>query len=403
MIIINYINIFLINYFINTMENKEILNEGNINNDIYKLLFDKITFLENENKSIKQEIKTLQKVNKFQIKSLNEKITQLQSEIRNLKHLNNFNLERRLIENEQIKKINIKEKKTIKEHENWICYINIFPNKNFISVSMDKSICIFNNDGKLINKILNAHDDYITYITINPKNNNFITCSYDNNIKIWSYINNEYKNINTIFNAHEKKIWKVLYYNLDKESIISCSEDCLIKIWEKNNNNYQCITYLNHNGTLKSILLLKEEKNIVSAGNDGTIFWNMEYYTIDKNIKEALCYMTNALKRIGKDNIIVSGGIYHKLKVINIHQKIIIREIDNSFQCYDICEIPSFRLFFVCGGSKNIKIYREDNFESVQIITNAHNNFINGFLFLDNDIFLTYSYQTIKIWKLEIN
>ena len=79
------------------MENKEILNEGNINNDIYKLLFDKITFLENENKSIKQEMKTLQKVNKFQIKSLNEKITQLQLEIRNLKHLNNFNLERRLI------------------------------------------------------------------------------------------------------------------------------------------------------------------------------------------------------------------------------------------------------------------------------------------------------------------
>ena len=57
----------------------------------------------------------------------------------------------------------------------------------------------------------------------------------------------------------------------------------------------------------------------------------------------------------------------------------------------------------MCGASKNIKIYREDNYESIQVVTNAHNNFINGFLFLDNDIFISYSYLTFKIWKLEIN
>ena len=98
---------------------------------------------------------------------------------------------------------------------------------------MDKSIGIFNKDGILIKKIINAHEDYINHVNINPRNNNFITCSYDNSIKIWSLINNEYLNIKTILNAHENRIWKVSYYNIDKEDIISCSDDSLLKIREK--------------------------------------------------------------------------------------------------------------------------------------------------------------------------
>ena len=300
----------------------------------------------------------------------------------------------------------LKQIKSIKAHNDIITSLSIFPiSENIISVGYenDKSIKIWNKDFILIQNIEKAHETSISDIDIKDENN-FATSCWFSTINIWN--KNEKDNkfyLKETIKAHLYHTWiSKIIFKLNG-TLISCGQDKTIRIWEICNNKYQCVTILNHNGTLKSILLLEEEKNIVSAGNDGTIFWNMEYYTIDKNIKEALCYMTNALKRIGKDNIIVSGGIYHKLKVINIHQKIIIREIDNSFQCYDICEIPSFRLFFVCGGSKNIKIYREDNFESVQIITNAHNNFINGFLFLDNDIFLTYSYQTIKIWKLEIN
>ena len=372
--------------------------------ELIKILFEKIDSLEKENKSIKQEMISIKRVNQLQIKSLNEKVMKLQSEIRNLREINTKNLEKKLIENEKIKKIKIKEIKSISEHENWITHIDIFPNKNFITVSMDKSIGIFNKDGILIKKIINAHEDYINHVNINPRNNNFITCSYDNSIKIWSLINNEYLNIKTILNAHENRIWKVSYYNIDKEDIISCSDDSLLKIWEKmENNEYQCKIILTHSGTIKSFLLLNDYNMFVSAGNFGTFFWDMNFYSLIKNIKEGLCFNKNALQKIGNDNIIVSGGIYHKIRVININSKIIIREIDNSFQCYDICQIPSFRLFFVCGASKNIKIYREDNYESIQVVTNAHNNFINGFLFLDNDIFISYSYLTFKIWKLEIN
>ena len=193
--------------------------------ELIKILFEKIDSLEKENKSIKQEMISIKRVNQLQIKSLNEKVMKLQSEIRNLREINTKNLEKKLIENEKIKKIKIKEIKSISEHENWITHIDVFPNKNFITVSMDKSIGIFNKDGILIKKIINAHEDYINHVNINPRNNNFITCSYDNSIKIWSLINNEYLNIKTILNAHENRIWKVSYYNIHKEDIISCSDD----------------------------------------------------------------------------------------------------------------------------------------------------------------------------------
>ena len=139
--------------------------------ELIKILFEKIDSLEKENKSIKQEMISIKRVNQLQIKSLNEKVMKLQSEIRNLREINTKNLEKKLIENEKIKKIKIKEIKSISEHENWITHIDIFPNKNFITVSMDKSIGIFNKDGILIKKIINAHEDYINHVNINPRNN----------------------------------------------------------------------------------------------------------------------------------------------------------------------------------------------------------------------------------------
>ena len=63
--------------------------------------------------------------------------------------------------------------------------VKIFPSGNIISVSIDKSINIFDgNNYNILQSIKNAHDRSIYNISIKDENN-FATCSEDGCINIW--------------------------------------------------------------------------------------------------------------------------------------------------------------------------------------------------------------------------
>ena len=57
--------------------------------------------------------------------------------------------------------------------------------------------------------------------------------------------------------------------------------------------------------------------------------------------------------------------------------------------------------YFLDGGkSKDIRIYRNDNYECIQEIKDAHNNDINGFIELKDGTIASFSHdKTIKIWS----
>ena len=57
-------------------------------------------------------------------------------------------------------------------------------------------------------------------------------------------------------------------------------------------------------------------------------------------------------------------------------------------------------IFLVGGRSKNIRIYRNDNYECIQEIKNAHNHWIRGFIELKDGSIASFSGdKTIKIWS----
>ena len=57
-------------------------------------------------------------------------------------------------------------------------------------------------------------------------------------------------------------------------------------------------------------------------------------------------------------------------------------------------------IFLVGGDSKNIRIYRNDNYECIQEIKDAHNDYINGFVELKDGSIASFSFvKTIKIWS----
>ena len=154
--------------------------------------------------------------------------------------------------------------------------VNTFVTTNsnlIISISSDKSITIFDYFLKILQKIENAHNGVIFDIVLKD-DNNFATCSEDKSIKTWKKSEKDNYILNkSIDDIHENDIHKIDY--LDDFSIISGSKDMTIKILNLINNEYQCTLILNNKSPVYSLLYLKEENILISAGTQFTRFWNL--------------------------------------------------------------------------------------------------------------------------------
>ena len=290
-------------------------------------------------------------------------------------------------------KINLHNVYTI-PHQLSITSISVFPSGNFISVSENKSIYIYNSQFEKIKEINNGHQYGIYYVNVKDENN-FVTASFKN-IITWIKNENEFKTNEIIENAHTDWIYKVLYYQ--NGSIISCSNDKKIKIWEENNNNkHECITILLNEDRIRSILLLSEKNILVSSGYEGTKLWNLNNFECFCNIKDAICCGSDGLNILNNDNIIVGGDYHSIISIISIKSKNIIKSINNVFGCLGICVLDN-GIFLIGGMSNNIKVYK--NYECIQEINQSHKNWIFGFIQLQNNLIASYSQDgTVKIWS----
>jgi len=330
----------------------------------------------------------------YYIKCLNDikKISEIDIIINKLKKLDNFYY----IINSNLKKV-----KSIESHEEKINYVSYFPSSNIISISNDKSIKIYNPELEIIQII--KIEKSISYMSIKDENN-FAIC-FEKNIQTYikKEINNENKFIlnQEIKNAHNDYIGKILYSS--KGNLFSSSEDKTIKLWvkNKNNNNYQNITIISNIFLFASFLLLEKENILIASGMYGTKFYNLNFFNFLFYIDKTICGCANTLAKINNDKIIIGGGRDCLMSIISISEKKIIKQIKNEFWVLGICVIENKEIFLVGGVSKDIRIYRTDNFEFVQTIKNAHEQYIVGITQLNNGLIISYSYDHhIKIWDI---
>ena len=380
-------------------ENKSI--KENFKNE-YDKLNKKIEFILKENNEIKQILKKKTEQFEKEINNNKEEIKSLKNVIINkLKVSENSNKnekkDKQLEKNNfQTTNFNLTKIKSFKIHNDTINSISCFPSGNIISVSNDCSIKIYDINLYLLQDIKNAHDKGINYVDIKDENN-FITCSSEGNIHTWIKKENKFTLDKIIKHAHDNIITKAIYY---QNKIISCSWDKIIKIWEIKNKNYQNIKNLINSEWVSTILLLEDKKILVSAGFDGTKFWDLNNYTLLNYFSKTYCGWFNELCRIDEDKIIVKGKNTLVLKVISIKEKTIIKEINLEFECYGINTIKNNGIFLIGGKSKDIKVYRIDNYECIQIIKGAHYNDINGFTELTDRKILSYGDNNeINIWQ----
>jgi len=354
-------------------------------------LKNKIELIEKTKEELKKKIELIEKTNE----KSNNKIEKENEIINESKNNKIFKKHYKII------KCNLQNIESIQPHNNSITSVSSFPSGNIISVSIDYSIIIYDIHLNILQTI--KYYNYIYYVEVKDENN-FITCSYDNSIKLWIKKENQFIINKTINNAHKYGIIKVIYYS--NENLISCSVDDTIKIWiENDNNNYENIKILSHSDHIYSILFLEDKNILISSGNDGTKFWNLNKNEVDYNnincikyFKEVKCSSNQGLCRLDEDRIIIGGE--YSLKVISISNKIIIKGINCPIICKGIILIENKGIFLIGGKSKHIRIYRNDNYQCIKIFRNAHDESINGFVELKNGTILSYSDdKKIKIWK----
>ena len=392
-----YLKLILIN------DNKNIeliINEKNkLSEEIIEQLIQEIKNLKDENKQLELRIKNLEKDNKNEknedIENKENKINEMENKI---KKLEKYTYKKQI----QLTHCNLKQINSINPHYESINSILNFPSGNIISVSKDKSIKIYDNNLNIIQNISNAHDNSIFDVSIKDENN-FVTCSKD--IKTWIKMkknhNSEEKQLyclnQIIKKAHDDWISKIIYCL--NGNLISCSFDKTIKIWEENNNNeYNCIKILTHNNLIVSILLLEDKNILISSGLDGTKFWNLNNYECIIHIKEVICRCTHALQRIDEDRIILGGN--QLIQIISLNQKKKIKDIKNDFFCYGICIIENKGIFLITGKNKEIKIYRNNDYECIKIIKNAHDDDIYGICELNDGSIISYGKdKKINVWS----
>ena len=291
----------------------------------------------------------------------------------------------------------IKEIKHKNSSNNIITSMSIFPSGNIISVSMNKSITIYDNIFNILQNIQDSHNDKVNYVNVKDENN-FVTCSCDKCIKTWIKEEEQFQLNKIILNAHISQINKVLYFN---ENVISCSNDNTVKFWEEkiNTNNYQLKLTLNHLKSVCSILLIKENNIFISSGLNGTRFYNLNNFELIFEVKETWCGAWNALCKIDNDKIIVQEEQNLLLNIISISEKKIINKIKCNYISLGIISINDKEIILV-GVNKNIIVYEnKNNYKYLQYIEQAHDDYIIGFQQLKNGLIVSYSFdESIKIW-----
>ena len=303
----------------------------------------------------------------------------------------------------QLTKSDLQNITIINAHNHYITSISNFPSGNFISLSWDKSIKIYDKLYRTIQHIKNAHNNWVRSVAI-ENDNFFITCSLDKSIKSWIKTDNEFKNHQTIFNAHKSDINQILLSS--NGYLLSCSDDNKIKIWAKNNNNhYKLIKDLAHSTQIFSILLFEDKNRLVSSGNYEAKLWNFNINNL-KNINaiklfdDTYCECRNILNRMDEDKFIIGGKDKKSLKIISISKEMILYTIIIPFQCLGIKTIYDKGVFLVGGYSKDLLIFRSDNYEIIQTVKNAHKQYIEGITELWNGMIATHGWDTtIKIWS----
>jgi WD40 repeat protein len=309
--------------------------------------------------------------------------------------------------------------KQLDYHFAGLSHILILKDGRLSSSSADNSLIIYNQKTFEPDLIIREHTDYVNY-HIQLKNENIVTCSWDETLKINKLLpDNKYQIIQKL-EGHKHVIDKAI--ELEDGKLLTCSDDTTVFVWKKNKNNYFEVEKVIKTSIKEypntNIVLINENLLLCSSISDEELkFFDIknDYKLMFSFSNVQCCFSRNSISYIEeKDLLLVGGtnnnGIYmfklqkipHLIEkffpnIINCVYSIILMDNDNILvgleENLDGEAVNSIFKFKIDKNNKLININKKSN---------AHKELINGLIdWKEKKLIVSCSKDTkVKLWTI---
>ena len=293
------------------------------------ILSKQLSAIKEKNEQLKQRVKELETNNQCTLtkEEMKEMLKEGLTSITNV--LIGTETEKVNVETQTDKDIAIQEEKKVQEIKGieqvieseeldtygFVYSLTVTEDKRIASGGYDSNISISSYD---INKKKwkreihkeNVHDGGVYSLgTLNG--NKLLSCGgFDHSTKVWSLSDVELTLIKKI-KGHTDMVCEVI--PLSKERFASCSWDKKVRVW-KDDDTYECISTLQHDHWVRSILQLRGKETLVSAYGEyksssprGISFWNINNYTKQHTIKGYRVGWSTHMIELSNGNITLSS------------------------------------------------------------------------------------------------
>ena len=247
-----------------------------------------------------------------------------------------------------------------------------------------------------INTIKDPLNQFIYFIQLN--NDNIILSSNQNQMFLYQINNNKFNNIQTI-KGHLKPVIKII--EMLNNNLISLSLDLTMKIWKKDFNNvYMNISTIFCNNKINDLFEIKQNYLITDCINNSISIWDLKKeikidtinnINVNSYINDYFLKFNNLILYCGK-NFIYS---------IDLNTFKLLQSFNNQIYNLTICKFNNNS--FLIGNNKGEIIQYElinNKIELKEIKKNAHNDYINNIIKLNDFIFISCGNDgLIKIWN----
>lgn len=248
----------------------------------------------------------------------------------------------------------IKEKNRLDGHSGLVSDVSFSPDGKYIaSASDDKSVKIWNRNGKLLHTL--KHDNRVNSVSFSPDGELIASASDDSTIKLWNYkgelIETLKKGIDPITDAS---------FSPNGKYIASSSDDGTVKIWNRGGTLLK--TIYGHKDRVKAVSFSPDGKIIASGSWDNTVkLWTLDG-TLLKTLEHDNKVTTVSFSPDGK--IIASGSWNQTVKLWDLDGNLLQTLLGHKERIVSLSFSPTGKTLVSVSADDNVTLWEKSSKDS---------------------------------------